>query len=105
MSIVKNLAYLCSQSTNPVGDDNFTCVFAFFSCAKSAKLHGYRFFGLQKYNECWAGELTSDFFDSNTKASTCWGVRPNYEECVDDVETKCVGSPRYNYIYEIVSGT
>ena len=82
------------------------CIFyslLFSSCAKLAKHHGYRFFGLQEYKVCWAGELTSDFFDSNTKAKKCWGVRPNYTECVDNVETKCVGPGNYNYIYEMTS--
>ena len=80
------------------------CCLLFCSCAYLAKDGGHRFFGVQDYLQCWAGELTSEFFDSNAKANECWGVRPNYAECNDYAETKCVGFPYYNYIYEIISG-
>ena len=76
----------------------------FFSCGTLAKRAGYGFFGVADFKECWAGELTSEFFDSSTKANKCWGVKPNYKECVDNAETKCVGTGHYNYIYEIISG-
>ena len=78
--------------------------FLLCSCAKLAKDGGHRFFGVQDFRECWAGELTPKFFVSNPKAGECWGVRPNYEECIDNTKTKCVGRPYYNYIYEIISG-
>jgi hypothetical protein len=80
------------------------CCLLFSSCSILAKDGGYRFFGVQNYKECWAGELTSQFFVSFRKANKCWGVRPNYRECNDYAETKCVGPPYYNYIYEIISG-
>ncbi len=76
----------------------------FFSCATLAKLGGHGFFGVQDFEECWAGELTSEFFENSTKANKCWGVRPNYTECDDNAETKCIGPARYNYIYEIIPG-
>ena len=75
------------------------------SCASLAKHGGHRFFGVQYFRECWTGELTSTYFDISEKASTCWGVKPNYKECDDNAETKCVGTAEYNYIYEIISGT
>ena len=59
---------------------------------------------MQDYRECWAGELKLDFFHSNRKARECWGVRPNYTECIDNTETKCVGRPFHNYIYKIIPG-
>ncbi|CAB4023768.1 Hypothetical predicted protein, partial [Paramuricea clavata] len=68
-----------------------------------AELGGYRFFGIANFAECWAGGLTSEFFDNATKVNKCWGVRPNYRECNDYAETKCVAPPVYNYIYEIIS--
>lgn len=77
----------------------------FSSCASLAKLGDYRFIGVQNYRECWTGELTSEYFDISEKAKKCWGVRPNYTECNDNAETKCVGPHDYNYIYEIISGT
>ena len=77
----------------------------FSSCASLAKLGDHRFFGVQNYRECWTGELTSEYFDISEKAKKCWGVRPNYTECNDNAETKCIGPHDYNYIYEIISGT
>ena len=76
----------------------------FSSCLNMAELGGYRFFAVTDFRECWAGELTSEYFVSHAKANECWGARPNYKECNDDAETKCVGRPYYNYIYEIISG-
>ena len=76
-----------------------------FSCAKLAKKGGHRFFGVQTFRECWAGELTPEFFETKAKAkgnADCWGVRPNYKECIDYTKTKCVGSNLHNYIYEII---
>ena len=76
-----------------------------FSCAEQAKNGGHRFFGVQNFKECWAGELTPQFFETNEKAKEredCWGVRPNYTECIDHSKTKCIGSPNHNYIYEII---
>ena len=76
----------------------------FFSCATQAKLGGYGFFGVQGFKECWGGELRSNFFDISTKANKCWSVRPNYKECVDNAQEKCIGSDHHNYNYEIISG-
>ena len=76
-----------------------------FSCAKLAKNGSHRLFGVQYFKECWAGELTPEFFETNAKAKeekACWGVRPNYTECIDHTKTKCVGSADHNYIYEII---
>ena len=80
---------------------------AFFSCAKQAKNSGHRFFGVQNFKECWAGELKPQFFKTTAKArgkGDCWGVRPNYKECSDHTTTKCVGLQQHNYIYEIIPG-
>jgi hypothetical protein len=59
---------------------------------------------VQYFRECWAGELSSEFFNKTAKAEGCWGVRPNFRECLDHTDTKCVGNEYLNYIYEIISG-
>ena len=82
-------------------------VLPFFSCAKLAKSGGHQFFGVQDLKECWAGQLKPEFFETRKKAKgkgDCWGVRPNYKQCIDHTKTKCIGYKWHNYIYEIISG-
>jgi hypothetical protein len=76
---------------------------SFCSCANKAQDGGYRFFGVQNFRECWAGELKPEFFKRHS-VKGCWGIKPNYDECDDSVETECVGPGYYNYIYEIAPG-
>jgi hypothetical protein len=59
---------------------------------------------VEYFRDCWAGELSPEFFNNTAKAEGCWGVRPNYTECLDYTDTKCVGTYLHNYIYEIISG-
>ena len=36
------------------------------------------------------------------EANKCWGYKPNYAKCDDNVETECIGTEFHNYIYEIM---
>ncbi|CAB3996708.1 delta B [Paramuricea clavata] len=69
-------------------------------CAELAKKKGYRYFGLQFYGECWSGVHSPTLFNAR-KSDSCWGYRPDYENCDDDSPTECIGQEHHNYIYEV----
>ncbi len=79
---------------------SLNCLVLSLRCAELAKRKGYRYFGLQFYGECWSGVHSSALFNAR-KSEKCWGYRPDYENCVDDSPTECIGQEHHNYIYEV----
>lgn len=74
-----------------------------YRCAKASAAAGYKFFGILNYAECWA-EGTPKFHRPMVPPSKCWGPKPRFHSCDKNSPGPCVGTPDYQYIYEVDNG-
>ncbi|XP_066920682.1 uncharacterized protein [Clytia hemisphaerica] len=84
-------------------------------CAMAAKKGNYKYFGIQFYGECWAGndekELKKDGDADKDKCLVKLGAPPYGQYCPSKSEQEgmchpqlCVGVQKTNYVYEMLQG-
>ncbi len=66
-------------------------------CGKKAKEGGFKYFGLQYYGECWAGN-NADFSKHGVSKNCVNGL---YQECSVAEDKACSGKGGANYMYEL----
>lgn len=68
-------------------------------CANKTAAAGYKFFGIQFWGECWAGENPDVAYDSDGQSDYCFGR--DFLPCDNSASSNCAGMEGVNYVYGI----